>query len=193
MAILEAGGGMEAGTEMCAAAALGQTDALSEFLQHGALPDQGDYDARTALHLAASEGHLETVRFLIEDAGAHHSPVDRWGGTPLDDAVRGQKHDVIKFLRDCSAQAGGGSKVDAVTLCVAAARGDVSGLREQVLSRGVSPDACDTDRRTAMHLAASEGRVDVLSFLVEEVRPAAPAPYSSPSAGAPICLGLGGS
>ena len=27
--------------------------------------NQGDYDQRTALHLAASEGLLETVKFLV--------------------------------------------------------------------------------------------------------------------------------
>ena len=29
-----------------------------------------DYDKRTALHLAAAEGHVETVRFLVEVAKA---------------------------------------------------------------------------------------------------------------------------
>ena len=29
-----------------------------------------DYDKRTALHLAAAEGHVETVRFLAEVAKA---------------------------------------------------------------------------------------------------------------------------
>ena len=50
--------------------------------------DSSDYDHRTPLHLAASEGLLPVVVFLLEDAGAEHSPTDRWGGTPLDDAVR---------------------------------------------------------------------------------------------------------
>jgi glutaminase len=44
-----------------------------------------DYDDRTALHLAAAEGQLEVVRYLLA-AGADPRPVDRWGGTPLSDA-----------------------------------------------------------------------------------------------------------
>ena len=60
----------EEGSEMCAAAASGNIDLLREILELGAISvDQGDYDSRTALHLAASEGLLETVKFLVLMAG----------------------------------------------------------------------------------------------------------------------------
>lgn len=36
-----------------------------------------DYDKRTALHLAASEGHLEMVKFLINIAKVPPDPMDR--------------------------------------------------------------------------------------------------------------------
>jgi len=177
----------EEGSEMCAAAASGNIDLLREILELGAISvDQGDYDSRTALHLAASEGLLETVQFLVEGSwsterlphGANLSPVDRWGGTPLDDAVRGEQHAVANYLRARGAQSGVGSgrypylraRGDAVMLCVAAARGDMQCLREQVLSRGKSPDLRDQNKRTPVHLAASEGQMAALRFLVEEVR-----------------------
>lgn len=43
----------------------------------------GDYDKRTALHLAAGEGHADVVQLLCE-RGANVNVEDRWGGRPLD-------------------------------------------------------------------------------------------------------------
>jgi len=36
-----------------------------------------DYDGRTALHLAAAEGHFECVQFLVEQCSVPCSPKDR--------------------------------------------------------------------------------------------------------------------
>lgn len=36
-----------------------------------------DYDGRTALHLAAAEGHLNCVQFLVEQCGVPVDPRDR--------------------------------------------------------------------------------------------------------------------
>lgn len=41
---------------------------------------QGDYDARTALHIAASEGHLESVQFLVDKCNVNPEPQDRLVG-----------------------------------------------------------------------------------------------------------------
>ena len=51
--------------------------------------DIADYDGRTAIHLAASEGHKNICQFLIENGVKEINPVDKFGNTPLDDAKRG--------------------------------------------------------------------------------------------------------
>lgn len=45
-----------------------------------------DYDGRTALHLAACEGHTLLLKFLLNVAKVDYHIKDRWGRTALDDA-----------------------------------------------------------------------------------------------------------
>ena len=58
--------------------------------------DESDYDSRTALHIAASMGHRAIVRILIERYNASHTVKDRYGGTPLDDAIRERKYGLFQ-------------------------------------------------------------------------------------------------
>ncbi len=61
-----------------------------------------DYDGRTAMHLAASEGQLEVVKYLIEQ-GVPLEPIDRWGGTPQKDAQREGHQEVVEALEQALA------------------------------------------------------------------------------------------
>jgi len=68
--------------------------------------NEGDYDKRTALHLAAGEGHASVVSLLCM-AKADPNAEDRWGGRPLDDAERNKHTDVIRILKNFAAASGG--------------------------------------------------------------------------------------
>ncbi|KAH8046434.1 3',5'-cyclic-nucleotide phosphodiesterase [Aureococcus anophagefferens] len=74
------------------AAAENDVDALRD------LPSVGDYDKRTPLHLAASNGCLDAARFLVDDCQAELNAADRWGNGPLDDALRHEHGAVVKYL-----------------------------------------------------------------------------------------------
>ncbi len=69
------------------AAAAGDLSEIMLLAAKGADLDAADYDGRTALHLAASEGRVDALEYLIHK-GVNLKPVDRWNNTPLDDARR---------------------------------------------------------------------------------------------------------
>ena len=61
--------------------------------------DDADYDGRSALHVAASEGQLTVIAFLLE-LGAAVNAKDRFGHTPLQDVVKHAHVDVARLLRE---------------------------------------------------------------------------------------------
>lgn len=79
------------------AASQGDLNEVQKSLALGIDVNKGDYDKRTALHLAASEGNDNIVKYLI-DKGADINVKDRWGHTPLDDAKAGNHKETIKLL-----------------------------------------------------------------------------------------------
>jgi len=150
-----------AGCNLLQAAAIGDQPAMQKLLtlrpQH---VNFRDYDRRTALHVAASEGHLHICRYLVEEKGANINRSDRWGGSPLDDAHRHRHARVIAYLREKGATTGSGNRT--TNLITAAADGDTDEVRTLVkLSTDSSKDKMDVnkgdyDKRTALHLAAGE-------------------------------------
>jgi glutaminase len=68
--------------------------------------DLGDYDGRTALHLACSENQFDVVEFLLKNGVKNVNPLDRWGNTPLDDAIRGGFDDCVELLKKYKAKSG---------------------------------------------------------------------------------------
>ncbi|XP_041520385.1 glutaminase liver isoform, mitochondrial isoform X3 [Microtus oregoni] len=82
------------------AAYSGDVSALRRFALSAVDMEQKDYDSRTALHVAAAEGHIEVVKFLIEACKVNPFVKDRWGNIPLDDAVQFNHVEVVKLLQD---------------------------------------------------------------------------------------------
>lgn len=63
-------------------ASRGDRVGLNEMLRQGMSPDVQDYDNRTALHLAASEGHASIVELLLA-YNANVNLQDRWQRTVI--------------------------------------------------------------------------------------------------------------
>ncbi|XP_060677125.1 glutaminase liver isoform, mitochondrial-like [Hemiscyllium ocellatum] len=82
------------------AAYSGDIAALRRFALSAMDMEQKDYDSRTPLHIAAAEGHVEVVSFLLDGCRVNPFCKDRWGNTPLDDAIHFNHHHIAKLLRN---------------------------------------------------------------------------------------------
>ena len=146
-------------------AALGNELVLEKILlERPTLVNFRDYDRRTALHIAASEGQLDICQFLVTKC-ARINRVDRWGGSPLDDAHRHRHADVVKFLREQGGKFGSTSQ--ATNFITAASEGDREEVQAFLDFGSVHLNQGDYDHRTAIHLAAGEGHLEIVRMLCE--------------------------
>lgn len=158
--------GQELAALVCQHAGRGDDEELERLLDKLPASDiPGDYDNRHGMHLAAAAGHREALIVLIV-AGGDVNVVDRFGRTPLAEAVLNGKDECIQLLREEGAELMLSGERLAGKLCSAGAAGDCALIR-RYLSAGADPDAADYDKRTALMLAASEGSGQVCELLLE--------------------------
>jgi len=147
--------------ELNAAAASGDVNELRRLQRKGVQLSIYDYDLRGPLHVAAAEGQILMVKYLLSQQGVNINAQDRMRNTPLADAQRESQEEVAAWLLEQGAtviQDNLGHK-----LCQYAAEGELAQLEKQ---RGVADfNTADYDGRCALHLAACAGRMDVVQFL----------------------------
>uniref|UniRef100_A0A3Q2ZQR9 asparaginase n=1 Tax=Kryptolebias marmoratus TaxID=37003 RepID=A0A3Q2ZQR9_KRYMA len=135
----------------CAAAKIGDIEALDALREMGSNLCLGDFDGRTPLHIAACEGHFKLVQYLLSHGASVHAK-DRYGDTPLCNAVRFRHKDVVKLLRRTGAHFSREQMEEAGTeLCSLAASGDIDGLEIWILA-GADLTTLGYDGKTAVQV-----------------------------------------
>lgn len=152
----------------CAAAKNGDVQALEALKDLGSNLGLGDYDARTPLHIAASEGHLIVVEYLLRK-GASVYAKDRYGDTPLCNAVRFRHKEVVRLLRKTGAHFTPDKLEEAGTeLCRLAASGDKEGLEIWYLA-GADLSKPGYNGQTAIQVAKGLGKSDMVTYISVEL------------------------
>jgi len=95
--------GYETGVLMCTYAAQGRRAQIEDLVKNGVDVNTGDYDSRTALHLAASEGYVDVVESLLA-LNANVNATDRMGFSPLVDACRHGHFQIQMMLKGVGGQ-----------------------------------------------------------------------------------------
>ena len=147
------------------AAAVGDVAEVRLCLAKGAHADDCDYDNRSALHLACSEGKLPVVTLLI-GMQAQVDVVDRWGNVPLQDAMRQGHRDIVDVLTQAGARLSRESAAEMeLKACTLALKGNLQGL-SNLIECGVNVNAVDRDGRSPLHLAAAGGHLEAVDYLI---------------------------
>jgi ankyrin repeat protein len=150
------------------ASARGETAKVQEMLESGDLTFAcKDRMGRTPLHIASSEGHEDLVKHLLS-LKADPTAKDKLGNTPFNDCVRSKHDNVVSLMRkddpNISFKLGGNET--GVLMCQAAFHNNIEDIKRLVVN-GVDPNESDYDGRTALHLAASQGNITVMTYLIE--------------------------
>ena len=164
--------GSDLGVQLCEYAFNNDIECIKRLITYNANVGAADYDGRTALHLAACEGHVETVKYLLS-IGADYKCTDRFGNTPLEDAVRHHfDRPSSATLVQAALREKGASLMNCNTdyssvLCDCAARGDLERLKV-LCNNGVDVAEGDYDKRTPLHLSACNNQTSVMEFLLKQ-------------------------
>lgn len=85
--------------ELCFAAERGDVQLIKRLMMHDIDSTRANYDERTALHVAASEGRIDAVRELLTAYDSiDELTKDRYGRTALDDAKHFSHDEVVRAI-----------------------------------------------------------------------------------------------
>uniref|UniRef100_A0A7S3TTU6 asparaginase n=2 Tax=Emiliania huxleyi TaxID=2903 RepID=A0A7S3TTU6_EMIHU len=154
-------------TLLCAAAGNGDMQAMLALVADGAvLRTSRDYDGRTPLHLASSEGRDAVVAYLLQpEHGIPLSALDRHDNTPLADACKFRHRRAVALLVAAGARLGLRPLRLAGILCALVKARDYAGLECYVAARA-DVSAADHSGTTPLHVAAVDGDVRATATLL---------------------------
>lgn len=123
-----------------------------------------NYDKRTPLHIACSQGHFNIVKYLVETIHFPLDPVDRWNRTPLADSFDFGNDEISKYLSDHGAVLL--TSDNGRELCQASSNGLL--LKAMLLlNSGTDVNCSDGEGRTPLHLASEKGDLKMVELLIE--------------------------
>lgn len=86
-----------AASTLCQTVFDADTSLLKRLLKAKIQVNACDYDKRTAVHIAASEGNIAAFKLLVE-YGSDISCKDRWGNTAKSEAERANSCAILKYI-----------------------------------------------------------------------------------------------
>jgi ankyrin repeat protein len=136
------------------------------WLMHHGAEILGDRQGVTVLHLAAKNGQLDIVKFLINTKGVDVNLRDRMQRTAMHYA---QKHfAVLKHLEEHGADLFDKDIAGRTAVLTDLPAEDIQALEWLIKERNMDVKAKDVAQRTVLHYTIRSSNLDVAKWLVEE-------------------------
>ncbi|KAK6108788.1 L-asparaginase [Brugia pahangi] len=149
---------------LCHAADSGNVELLRALRENGANLSAIDYNGRNALHIAASGGHVDAVKYLLTQ-GVSFQLRDQRDENALVAAVRTKNKVCIETLRSAGAVLSISPFQLGVELCLCASCGDIETLNSW-LAAGADINQQDYGGRTALHIAVESRNKQLIYYLL---------------------------
>lgn len=145
----------------------GRPEAVMTLLANGADPRAADADGNTPLHHAARSSD-PGVAALLRDAAAELDACNHEGMTPLGVACAAGNWRLARFLLERGASAQPANEAGSVPPLLAAADGDEDDPAGVLLliKHKAKVEARDSNQRSALHVAALAGHVEIVDILL---------------------------
>ena len=150
---------------LIAAVVAGDLTAVQNQLEQGADINQVTNFGCTAMWHAATKGHLEIVRLLLQHDADKEKVDARTGATPLYQASFKNHLHVVKLLVESGAEIDKTDDYDWTPLIIASFLGHVEVVR-YLLQQRADMDKTDDCGYTALHKSAAYGHLDVAKLLM---------------------------
>jgi len=151
-------------TALHLACAAGDEKVVEALLHRGASVDIRNAALRTPLHAAVSGWAFGEIVKLLLDAGAHHSPRDTEGATPLHLIRETRTSDALELLLEAGADIALPMRSGDHPLHRAVRRGNGT-VVNRLIGAGADPSTRGAKGRTCLHIAARHGYAGMLGGL----------------------------
>ncbi|WKY08826.1 hypothetical protein Q1695_001756 [Nippostrongylus brasiliensis] len=150
---------------VCSAAKSNKVDILKNIKDSGVNFSICDYNLRNALHVAATGGNLEAVKYLL-GIGVNVHLKDLFGYNPLLCAVKAKALPCVQIIREAGGTVDIPKYKQGVDMCLAAAHGDIEQLKCWEAA-GSDFSETDYDKRTPLHVAVTHNQIETVRYLMD--------------------------
>ena len=151
---------------MCSAVYKNNFDILETCFKESANISAGDYDGRTPLHIACSEGNYQMTKFLLERGALVHKK-DRNMETPLLCAIQSGALEVVRLLLEVGAHL----SLAPVKVGERMVAGGKDGNLQRIcclLEAGADLHQADSSGQTCLGAAETAGHQEILSYFHQQ-------------------------